>query len=257
MSPVVALAVLWAGAVVGQYPARGETISAANFRIDIASNVNWIHNSNPAVAHKLWRQTAMEQAVLASRPYVRVTNLAAGSDARVEQVRLNVTNMGSTAIQDVSLAPDQRDSSWKWSAASNTVFIDLDKPIPSGESVTVRMITSPGGLDPRGYTLQQNFFCPSQPSFADPRLSATNDFGVLDVLVRVPGPQDPGAVPGSVKRFAYSLETVVIDPFKTAGQQVGVQIAPVPVPEPSTLVLLAAAAGVGAWTAGRRRRTAA
>ena len=248
---LVALVCVFAGMSAVQPPARAESISSSDFKIDIASNMAWINNSDPSVGLKLWRQTAMEQAVLASRPYIRVTNNS--SRGQIRDFELNLSSFDSSAVTGVLWQAGQQGSQWKWSSARQTAVFNFDKPIDSGDNFLIRVATGPGGLYPAAYVLEQNFFAPSQSVFANPRFSEAEVAGVLGLTVYDPNAVVPGGLRSAaplaalgqeavVHQFDYDLQTVTIDPFKTYGQQVGITIAAVP--EPSGLALMAAAAGV-------------
>lgn len=258
--------VVVAAAGVGAPTARGESIQAADFKIDIASNLAWIDNRQPAVGLKLWRQTAMEQAVLASRPYVRVTNNSAGGV--IEDFQLNLRNRPATAVTGCVWDANQQASKWRWSDAAQTANFRFANPIESGDSFTIRLATGPSGTGDGIYALQQNFFAPGQPIFGEQRASGMSGFGVLGVTVYDPTRASRSTLRSlaaptaslasdpvvAIEQFHYKLDTVVIDPYKTFGQQVGITIQAVP--EPSGLALVAAAAGIGGVAAYRRRRTA-
>lgn len=248
--------------LVAMSTARGESINASDFKIDIASNMAWIDNQTPAVGLKLWRQTAMEQAVLASRPYVRVTNLS--GNGAIESFQLNLRNRDATAVTGVQWNPAQEGSKWRWNQATETARFDFDKPIDSGESFTVRIATGPQIGEELAYSLQQNFFAPGQPIFGELRSSGMSGFGILGLSV-YDGRQAAAArsavaafsvndIVAPVEQFVYPLDRVVVDPYKTFGQQVGITIQAVP--EPSGLALLAAAATAGGVGLVRRRRAA-
>jgi len=251
--------------------ARGESINSSDFKIDIASNMAWIGNNQPAVGLKLWRQTAMEQSVLASRPYVRVTNNSAGG--QIQNFQLDLRHRDATQVTGVMFESGEQASSWKWIDAANTTNINFSKPIDSGDSFTIRVATGPRSGGANTYSLQQNFFAQGQPIFSEQRSSGMSGFGVLGVTVYDPtrAAQSPMAALASplaavtsgpvnaIDQFRYSLADVVVDPYKTYGQQVGITITPVPVPEPSTLALLAAAVcggGVAGWWRRRGSRRA-
>lgn len=264
-SLIAALACLL-GALIVPPAAVGESISSSNFKIDIASNMAWVDNHGPALGRKLWRQTAMEQAVLSSRPYVRVTNNSTGG--QLTNFQLNLQNRDSVGVTDVLLPPEQRGSQWKWSDDLHTLFVDFVKPVASGDEFTIRVVTGPNPAAPARYSLMQNFFAPGQPIFGQASapagsresLSGMDGWGLLGLTVYDPSRALGGAGAGggnSADQFLYSLQAVAIDPYKTAGQQVGITIAPVAVPEPSTAVLLTAAAVAGTISLVRRRRPAA
>ena len=255
------VACLFVGLVGGQPAVRAESIKSSDFKIDIASNMAWIENKDPAVGQKLWRQTAMEQVVLASRPYVRVTNNAAVG--QIESFQLSLAARPATAVTACLWEPSQEKSRWTWNPEQETALFKFAKPVESGDSFTIRLATGPRAGGQESYSLLQNFFAPGQPIFAQTRASGMSGFGVLGVTAfdptRISRSSQTASGAGDVEvieHFTYSLASVVIDPYKTYGQQVGITVAAVP--EPSTVGLLSGAMAVGVAAATfRRRRTAA
>jgi hypothetical protein len=250
------LAVAFANAATGPL-AMAETINAERFRLDIATNLNWLDNRNDPVVNTLSaQQNYFDRLVAEANPFLRITNLSESDSLVGANLDLSTSD---ARISDVEWVETPGSANWKWDESSLVCQLQFNDAVLPGKSASMRLFTSARA---DGYTLNQNLFQPLGG------LSANNkQYGTVTLLVgqellsqevQFTRSGDPVGVSLLEPAPTYNLATIPRVPIYAGGREIGFQTAAAiqPVPEPAGIVsVVAAGVALAAFRIGGRRKT--
>lgn len=230
--------------------AVADVISAASFRLEIATNLVWLDNkSDPTIKVLNGQQNFFDRMVAHANPFLRITNLS--DHTRLVGAQLNLAK-SSAKVVDCEWLDKPGEASWFWDTTTlpehaHFQFID---PILPGKSVSMRIATA---ARDDGYAMWQNLFQTGATPFG-----ATPEYGVMSLLVQesVSTQQvqfDAKGHPVGITVLdpppRYDLSTVPRTTY-TAIDEYALQATATiqPVPEPAAYVsVLAALASIAGW----------
>jgi hypothetical protein len=248
------------------FRSHAESLTSANYRIDIANNLVWYDNQGqPIVQATASRLSVLQRWNLQSQPNVRITNVS--SDISLVGVQLDLSSSAAKIISCTWLdKPGAAD--WNWDDASASAFFQFHDPIAPGGVVSMRLgtaarTTAPSGLalastgSPLSYSMNQTFFHPCFAGCVDTNTS----YGEFTVFSRPASETTPPVFDAGVPVGPEIMQqTVNLGDYPLTGADIadpaGGASTVVPVPEPHTIALAASAAAVAAARLFRRRRAA-